>query len=117
MAHWIIEDRGFGGQYYRCSECRESWCDIYTNVSREDKCPNCGASINDDDNVYLDRNPFRTTYSTVSSTIRKYDELDTKLFQLTGYSIEQLVELFAAGYTLEPPCYKYRSMAELEEEE
>ena len=54
MAHWIIEDHGFGGQYYRCSECRESWCDIYKDVSMEETCPHCGAPINEDENEYLE---------------------------------------------------------------
>lgn len=54
MAHWIIEDHGFGGQTYICSECRESWNDIYSNVSMEETCPNCGALINEDETEYIE---------------------------------------------------------------
>lgn len=55
MAHWIIEDHGFGGQYYKCSECRESWCDIFHNISMEENCPNCGAPINEDETEYVEK--------------------------------------------------------------
>ena len=41
----------------------------------------------------------------VKSLIEK-DELILKLYSISGYSVEQLCELFAAGYTLEPPKYK-----------
>lgn len=54
MAHWIIEDYGFGGQNYRCSNCRESWNDIYFDVSTEDCCPNCHKPINEDETEYID---------------------------------------------------------------
>lgn len=56
MAHWIIEDHGFGGQIYTCSECRESWNDIYSNVSMDETCPNCGALINEDETEYIENN-------------------------------------------------------------
>ena len=49
MAQWIIDDHGFGGLYFTCSECRKSWCDIYSDVSMEETCPNCGAPINEDE--------------------------------------------------------------------
>ena len=53
MAHWIIDDWGFGGSYYKCSHCGESWWDILDDINMEDYCPNCGEPINDDDNEYL----------------------------------------------------------------
>lgn len=52
MAHWIIEDYGFGGNYYRCSTCRCSWNDLYEDVSLLDACPNCGTPINEEENEY-----------------------------------------------------------------
>ena len=112
MAHWIIEDHGFGGQYYRCSECRESWCDIFKDVSREEKCPNCGATINEDETEYIEeKKPTifgvpTLSKSTVRASLQAYCELETKLIQLTGFNLEKLVELFAAGYELRPPEYK-----------
>ena len=38
-------------------------------------------------------------------TIQAYDEMNTTLINLTGYDMEKLIELFAAGYTLQPPAY------------
>lgn len=29
--------------------------------------------------------------------------MNTRLFQVSGFDMEKLIELFAAGYTLEPP--------------
>lgn len=49
MAHWIFIDHGFGGQDYRCSNCRSSWNDLLNNPIQWDKCPHCGAKINDDE--------------------------------------------------------------------
>lgn len=53
MAHWIIEDYGFGGSYYKCSKCGEGWNDIYRSVSMEDNCPACGAPMNEE-NEYIE---------------------------------------------------------------
>ena len=111
MAHWIIEDHGFGGQTYRCSDCRDSWNDIYYNVSMEDFCPSCGAPIDEDKNEYVEKkkknppsfiNPALVITDRVK-TIQAYDEMNTKLTYLTGYDMKKLIELFAAGWTLEPP--------------
>lgn len=54
MAHWIIEDHGFGGQYYTCSNCKELWIDIFHDVGGEDCCPACGEPIDIDENEYID---------------------------------------------------------------
>lgn len=117
MAHWIIEDHGFGGQFYRCSECRKSWCDIFQDVSMEDNCPNCGVAIDEDETEYrrlvIPHIPIVSTQKECS-IVRLHDEMDGKLVQLSGYKIEQLVELFAAGWTLEPP--KYTGMEEMTKE-
>ena len=37
--------------------------------------------------------------------VRELDELYTKLQIITGFTVEQLLEMFAAGYTLEKPDY------------
>ena len=112
MAHWNTEDHGFGGQYYKCSECGEGWYDISTkDISMRIECPNCGAVINEDETEYVDDKPtnFATqiwSRSTVRASLQAYCEREMKLIQLTGYDLEKLIELFAAGYELRPPEYK-----------
>lgn len=39
----------------------------------------------------------------IARSLRDYDETTTKLRQLTGYDVHELVRLFAAGYNLVPP--------------
>ncbi len=48
---------------------------------------------------------------------RELDELYTKLQIITGFTVEQLLEMFAAGYTLEKPDYSksFEEMASLAE--
>ena len=108
MAHWIIEDHGFGGTTYTCSRCRDSWNDIYRDVSAEDNCPTCGYPMNDE-NEYVEQKKsvkfpkisFIPTSET--ETIRKYEEQIVNLVKVSGYKIDELIERFAAGYTLQPP--------------
>lgn len=47
--------------------------------------------------------------------LRRYDEFETKLFNLTGFTCENLLDLLMAGYTLQPPN-KSVSLSELIEE-
>ena len=54
MAHWIIEDYGFGGQIYRCSNCRNAWNDLYYDDILKDNCPECGEPIDEDANEYVE---------------------------------------------------------------
>jgi len=61
MAHWIIEDYGFGGQIYRCSNCRESWNDLYYDIILKDSCPACGEPINEDEDEYIDIEELKKT--------------------------------------------------------
>lgn len=112
MAHWIVDDRGFGGVFYICSECRESWCDIYSDVSSSnEKCPSCGVVMNEDETVYVEVKKKRLSFPDIfsgytrekSDLIQRYDEKNATLRQLTGHDINELIELFSAGYTLEPP--------------
>ena len=35
--------------------------------------------------------------------LRKFEEMNHRLIKVSGYDTEKLIELFAAGYTLEPP--------------
>jgi hypothetical protein len=112
MAHWIVDDHGFGGAYYRCSNCREVWCNIYDDVSMEETCPHCGAPI-DDEKEYMEEKKKPTIPFNLATIInnriedvharKAYEENEQKLIALTGFNIEKLIELFAAGYTLQPP--------------
>lgn len=119
-AHWIIENRGYSGSDYKCSECGVMWNDNYTNISMEEVCPNCGAVIDDDENEYIEHKKtelkppvFPTLHlgkfikrTDVIEAIGKYEEAESKLIKVSGYDVEKLIELFAAGYTLQPPNYK-----------
>ena len=51
------------------------------------------------------------------SRVQELDELYTKLQIVTGFTAEQLLEMFAAGYTLEKPDYSkhFEAMANLAE--
>lgn len=121
MAHWIIDDHGFGGQYYKCSECGDSWCDIYNDHLSDDNCPSCGAEINHDATEYIEKKKYRApiipelSMIKRSDSLQKYEELEYKINKLTGFNIAQLVELFAAGYTLRAP--KGTSFDDLTEEQ
>ena len=42
-----------------------------------------------------------------------YNEMETMLIQLSGYDMRKLIELFAAGYTLEPPRYSVEKLSEI----
>lgn len=45
--------------------------------------------------------------------IQRYEQIESKIVQLTGYGMERLLELLAKGYTLQPPIY-HDSIAEVE---
>lgn len=54
MAHWIIDDRGFGGLFYSCSNCKSMFSDLdRDDPGMWDKCEYCGAEL-DEDAVYTD---------------------------------------------------------------
>lgn len=38
-----------------------------------------------------------------SKTLREFDEMEHQLIKVSGFDMEKLIELFAAGYTLQPP--------------
>lgn len=51
---------------------------------------------------------FKTRYMSLrfenpGLTVRDYEWLNQKLIDVSGCDIEKLIELFAAGYTLQPP--------------
>lgn len=57
MAHWIIEDKGFGGTDYQCSECGNIWNDLFYkgSLSMAERCPGCEASFNEDEIEYVEQ--------------------------------------------------------------
>jgi hypothetical protein len=88
----------------------------------EDFCPNCGAYINDDENEYVENKKVNIKPPVVPTlhlgkfinrsdenlkAIRKYEEMEHKLSQVSGFDIEKLIELFVAGYTLQPPTKEF----------
>lgn len=83
MAHWIIEDHGFGGAWYKCSSCGKSWYDLLEKVPRGDNCQSCGEPINEDENEYIEDKPKRRSNTmTFPYTIGK----------ITFYTAEELRE-------------------------
>ena len=67
----------------------------------------------------LDAVPTLTPPNEWVSRLRELDELYTKLHAVTGFTVEQLLEMFAAGYTLEKHDYSksFEEMASLLEYE
>ena len=63
--------------------------------------------------------PTLTPQNGCVSRLRELDELYTKLHAVTGFTVEQLLEMFAAGYTLEKHDYSksFEEMASLLEYE
>lgn len=62
MAHWIIEDKGFGGVVYKCSNCGELWNEYYQSYPK-DFCAFCGEDMKDEAEYVEEK-------ATVSKTIR-----------------------------------------------
>lgn len=51
-----------------------------------------------------------------SENFQKLDEDMTKLEKLSGYSLDKLLEMFATGWTLEPPEKNFTLIELLKEE-
>lgn len=92
MAHWIIEDKGFGGSWYRCSECGEGYWDVANYVAREDNCPHCNALIDTDENEYIDDRPRKMTpkWNPKTNPMTKV-RLNTPNFEFYPETLEQTV--------------------------
>ena len=56
MAHWIIEDKGFGGQIYKCSNCHECWNDLFHDIYNWTYCPSCHEDLEEDKEEYFKYN-------------------------------------------------------------
>lgn len=111
MAHWIVADKGFGGVYYTCSNCKESWWDIYEQgMSTWEKCPNCGEELEEDHEEYVEESPLDKLKKAVSNITnvniyKSYGYLEgkvTTLEKLTGMTLDDILAKFAAGYVLVP---------------
>lgn len=105
MAHWIIDDRGFGGCWYECSNCGRSWNNIFENPGMWNECHGCGEKMDEDETQYIENNKqsINQVMTQAIKTVRELDENVCKLEQVSGKSIEELIELFAAGWILTPP--------------
>lgn len=128
MAHWIIEDKGFSGLVFNCSNCGASWNDIFhSGIGCWEKCPNCHEDM-DEEREYLEENPLKKIADAASKLqvpkldvkmfdvsafdkhiqeTKRRDELVRRLEEVTGMSLEELVSKFAAGYTLKEPPRAY----------
>ena len=51
MAHYIIDDRGFGGMFYKCSNCGTIFYDVIDEIDLFE-CPACRVAIDPDENEY-----------------------------------------------------------------
>lgn len=63
----------------------------------------------------IDETPTLTPPNEWVSRMREIEELHAKLRAVTGCSLEQIIEMFAAGYTLEKPDYSNETMDRLDE--
>lgn len=128
MAHWIIEDKGFDGQVYTCSHCKNSWDDLYhPTVGQWDICPWCHNKIEEgqvmsDSKKYeeamnklkeaMDKLMIPRLCSSSVDTVRafNYSLLEAKvntLEQLSGMTLDDILAKFAAGWVLKEPPMTY----------
>lgn len=92
---------------FDCKKClHEKVCALW--ASRESQDASCFCTDGCD---YF--TPTLTPPNEWVNRVRELDELYTKLQIVTGFTAEQLLEIFAAGYTLEKPDYS-KKFAEME---
>ena len=48
---------------------------------------------------------FQDNINLICDRLRELDELYTNIQIVSGFTVEQLFEMFKAGYTLQPPKY------------
>ena len=51
--HWIVDEHGFGGTYYQCSNCGAMHWDILKDVDTSGPCPYCNAPLHEGETVYM----------------------------------------------------------------
>ena len=65
----------------------------------------------------IENAPTLTTPNEFAARTLELDELYTKIQAITGFTVEQLLDMFLAGYTLEPPDYStnFKELASIAE--
>jgi DNA-directed RNA polymerase subunit RPC12/RpoP len=101
---WIRRETEKGTTQYICPNCHdyhEFREDFGEQTFSENFifCRRCGARNG------TGTAPTLTPPNEWVNRVRELDELYTKLQIVTGFTAEQLLEIFAAGYTLEKPDY------------
>jgi hypothetical protein len=78
MAHWIIEDKGFDGQVYTYSNCKECWSDLFHRPYMWNACKKCGELIEDGKEEYVDdiKITMRKLADSVSPVIQERYEVE-----------------------------------------
>ena len=109
---WIRRETEKGTTQYICPNCHdyhEFREDFGEQTFNENFvfCRRCGARNG------TGTAPTLTPPNEWVNRVRELDELYTKLQIVTGFTAEQLLEIFAAGYTLEKPDYS-KKFAEME---
>lgn len=109
---WIRRETEKGTTQYICPNCldyHEFRDDFGEQTFNENFifCRRCGARNG------TGTAPPLTPPNEWVNRVRELDELYTKLQIVTGFTAEQLLEIFAAGYTLEKPDYS-KKFAEME---
>ena len=112
MAHWIIDDKGFGGRIHTCSNCREVWNDLFHPIGTWEKCPSCHKEIDRYKDEYVEKKPIDKLANAMKKfnyiqNMQRMDESIHELEMVSGMSLEELIEKFAAGWTLKGPDYKF----------
>ena len=85
---------------------------IYTSLENADKWT---PTVNKGKMEYVEYAPTLTPPNEWVSRMREIEELFAKLRAVTGCSLEQIIEMFAAGYTLKKPDYSNETMDRLDE--
>lgn len=47
-AHWVVKYYGINGVMCICSNCRESYHDLFGDIISKNKCPKCNIDIDKD---------------------------------------------------------------------
>lgn len=109
---WIRRETEKGTTQYICPNCHDyhEFRDDFGEQTFNENfifCRRCGARNG------TGTAPTLTPPNEWVNRVRELDELYTKLQIVTGFTAEQLLEIFAAGYTLEKPDYS-KKFAEME---
>lgn len=78
MAHWIIEDKGFGGVNYTCSNCGDTWNEYYNKLPK-DFCTECGEYIDEDANEYIEETKTMTVRDLINKLLTYSMDMPVKV--------------------------------------